>query len=132
MIKDINFPEVEDIAIAIVKEHDVLDEYMAYIFNFKDEEIKNVIVATTGYGVINDVRKKTTTLRHYFEEIYPLDYKPIEPISKEVFGISNEFWVSFTLNGQLFDKQYVFLPESIIEANFQMIPFIEKRGVIIK
>jgi len=49
-----------------------------------------------------------------------------------VFGISNEYWISFTLNGQLFDKQFVFLPESIIEANFQMIPFIDKKGVIIK
>ena len=92
---------------------------------------KNVLITSTGYGVINDVKKKTSTLRHYFEEIETLDYKLIEPVSKEVFGISNEYWISFTANGQLFDKQYVFLPESIIEANFQMIPFIDKKGVII-
>ena len=36
------------------------------------------------------------------------------------------------MNGQLFDKQFIFLPESIIEANFQMIPFLDKMGVIIK
>jgi hypothetical protein len=132
MIKDIIFPEVEDIAIAIVREHEGLDEYTAYVFNFREEDIKNVLITSTGYGVINDVKKKTSTLRHFFEEVESLDYKLIEPVSKEVFGISNEYWISFTINGIMYDKQYVFLPESIIDSNFQMIPFIDKKGVIIK
>jgi hypothetical protein len=132
MIKDIIFPEVEDIAIAIVREHEGLDEYNAYVFNFREEDIKNVLITSTGYGVINDVKKKTSTLRHFFEEVESLDYKLIEPVSKEVFGISNEYWISFTINGIMYDKQYVFLPESIIDSNFQMIPFIDKKGVIIK
>ncbi len=132
MIKDIVFPEVVDIAITIVREFDGLDEYNAYIFNFKDEAISNVLITSTGYGVINDEKKKTSTLRHYFEEIQALDYKLIEPVSKEVFGISNEYWVSFTMDGKMYDKQYVFLPESIVDSNFQMIPFIDKKGVIIK
>ena len=71
-------------------------------------------------------------MRHFFEEVESLDYKLIEPVSKEVFGISNEYWISFTINGIMYDKQYVFLPESIIDSNFQMIPFIDKKGVIIK
>ena len=132
MIKDIVFPEVYDVAIAIVQEQDGQDDYNAYIFNFKEESITNVLITSTGYGVIGDVKKKTSTLRHYFEEIETLDYKLIEPVSKEVFGISNEYWISFSLNGQLLDKQFVFLPETIIESNFQMIPFIDKKGVIIK
>ena len=132
MIKDIIFPEVEDIAIAIVREHEGLDEYNAYVLNFREEDIKNVLITSTGYGVINDVKKKTSTLRHFFEEVESLDYKLIEPVSKEVFGISNEYWISFTINGIMYDKQYVFLPESIIDSNFQMIPFIDKKGVIIK
>ncbi|MFO0322828.1 MAG: hypothetical protein ACK504_10415 [Bacteroidota bacterium] len=132
MIKDIVFPEVVDIAIAIVQEFDGLDEYNAYVFNFKEESIKNVLITSTGYGFINDVKKKTSTLRHYFEEIQSLDYKFIEPVSKEVFGISNEYWISFTINENMYDKQYVFLPESVVESNFQTIPFLNKKGVIIK
>lgn len=132
MIKDIIFPEVEDIAITIVREYEGLDEYNAYIFNFREENITNVLITSTGYGTINDEKKKTSTLRHYFEEIQALDYKLIEPVSKEVFGISNEYWVSFSMNGKMYDKQYVFLPESIVESNFQTIPFIDKKGVIIK
>lgn len=132
MIKDIIFPEVEDIAITIVREYEGLDEYNAYIFNFREENITNVLITSTGYGTINDEKKKTSTLRHYFEEVQALDYKLIEPVSKEVFGISNEYWVSFSMNGKMYDKQYVFLPESIVESNFQTIPFIDKKGVIIK
>ena len=37
MIKDIVFPEVEDVAVAVVQEIEGLDEYNAYIFNFKEE-----------------------------------------------------------------------------------------------
>ena len=66
MIKDIVFPEVVDIAITIVREFDGLDEYNAYIFNFKDEAISNVLITSTGYGVINDEKKKTSIFRHYF------------------------------------------------------------------
>lgn len=132
MIKDIIFPEVYDIGIAIVKEHEGLDEYNAYIFNFREEDITNVLITSTGYGVINEVKKKTSTLRHLFEEVQSLDYKLIEPVSKEVFGISNEYWISFTIGEKMYDKKFIFLPESIIETNFQMIPFIDKKGVIIK
>ena len=114
MIKDIVFPEVYDIAIAIVQEHEGLDEYNAYVFNFQEEIIKNVLITSTGYGVINDVKKKTSTLRHYFEEIETLDYKLIEPVSKEVFGISNEYCIIFSSNCQLFYKQYKIILHSSV------------------
>jgi len=56
----------------------------------------------------------------------------IEPITKEVFGLSNEYWVSFTLNNQLLDKKFVFLAETIVDSNFVNVPIINKRGVLIK
>ncbi len=132
MIKDIVFPEVEDIAIAIVKEIEGLEEYNVYLINLKNEDIKNILVTSTGYGMINNETKKTSTLRHFFNEIKQHDFMTIEPITKEVFALSNEYWVSFTLNNQLFDKKFVFLAETIIEANFINIPIINKKGVIIK
>jgi hypothetical protein len=132
MIKDIVFPEVEDVAVAIVQEHPGLDEYSVYLINLKFADIKNVLVTSTGYGVINEEHKKTSTLRHFFEEIKQHDYIQIEPIQKEVFGLSNEYWVSFSLNDQLFDKQFIFLPETIVESNFVNIPLLGKKGVLIK
>lgn len=132
MIKDIVFPEVEDIAVAVVQEIEGLDEYNVYLINLKNSDIKNVLITSTGYGVINEEHKKTSTLRHFFEEIKQQDFITIEPITKEVFGLSNEYWVSFTLNNQLLDKKFVFLAETIVESNFINIPVINKKGVLIK
>ena len=132
MIKDITFPEVEGVAIAIVQDIEGLEEYDVYLINLKTTDIKNVMVVSTGYGLLNEKQMKTSTLRHFFDEIKQQDYIKIEPIQKEVFGLSNEFWLSFSLNNQLYDKQFVFLPETIVESNFVTIPIVGKRGVMIK
>lgn len=132
MIKDIVFPEVEDVAVAIVQEIEGLDEYAVYLINLKQNSISNVLVTSTGYGVINEAHRKTSTLRHFFEEIKSHDYIQIEPITKEVFGLSNEYWVSFTLDNQLLDKKFIFLPETIVPENFITIPVVNKKGVLIK
>ena len=36
------------------------------------------------------------------------------------------------LNKKMFDKKYIFLPETIVEQNFTQIPILDKRGVFIK
>jgi hypothetical protein len=56
----------------------------------------------------------------------------IEPIQKEVFGLNNEYWVSFYIGSNIFDKKFIFLPESITEDNFIRIPFIDRPGVMIR
>ena len=132
MIKDIIFPEVEDIAIAIVQDIEGLDEYDVYLINLKSADIKNVMVVSTGYGLVNDKQIKTSTLRHFFDEVKKHDFIKIEPIQKEVFGLSNEYWLSFSLNNQLYDKQFIFLPETVVESNFVTIPVVGKKGVFIK
>lgn len=132
MIKDIVFPEVEDVAVAVIQEFDGLDEYSVYLINLKPVSIFNVLVTSTGYGLINDEHRKTSTLRHFFEEIKSDDYIQIEPITKEVFGLSNEYWISFTINDQLLDKKFIFLPETILPDNFINIPVVHKKGVLIK
>lgn len=132
MIKDIIFPEVEDIAVAIVQDIEGLDEYDVYLINLKSVDIKNVMVVSTGYGLVNDKQIKTSTLRHFFDEVKQHDFIKIEPIQKEVFGLSNEYWISFSLNNQLYDKQFIFLPETVVESNFVTIPVVGKKGVLIK
>ena len=132
MIKDIIFPEVKDIAIAIVQDIEGLEEYDVYLINLKSSDIKNVMVVSTGYGLVNDKQIKTSTLRHFFDEVKQHDFIKIEPIQKEVFGLSNEYWLSFSLNNQLYDKQFIFLPETVVESNFVTIPVVGKKGVLIK
>jgi hypothetical protein len=62
----------------------------------------------------------------------PLSYMLIEPIQENVFGLNNEYWLSFYIDGEIFDKKYIFLPESISEKYFTPIPFLGKKGVMIR
>jgi hypothetical protein len=133
MIKDIPELIVENVAIAIVREKNELDEtvWNSYLLNLKDQKIEGVLVTSTGYGELNEEKVKTSTLRHFLDEVEPKSFVKIEPIIEEVFGINNEYWLSFYFNKTMYDKRYVFLAESITESNFTNIPLINKKGVMI-
>ena len=134
MKKDIPELHVEDIAIAIVKEKDEKDNdvWNSYLINLKNSLIEGVIVTSTGYGELNGESVKTSTLRHFLDEVGPQSYQKIEPLIEEVFQLSNEYWLSFFEGGVMFDKKFIFLPESIKEENFVSIPLLKKKGVLIK
>lgn len=134
MKKDINPPVVENIAVAVVQELNELQEteWNVYLLNFKKENIEGVLVTSKGYGIYNNEEVKTSVLRHFLDAVSANSFKKIEPIVETVFGLNNEFWVSFFLNNVMYDKKYVFLPETITEENLILIPFINKKGVMIK
>ena len=136
MLKDIPRITVEDIAIAIIPK-EVYGEnneslWDVYILNLKRKKIENVLVSSKGYGTYKGETVKTSTLRHFLGEVEALSYMLIEPIQNDVFGLNNEYWVSFYINSEVFDKKYIFLPESIKEEYFTTIPLLEKRGVMIR
>jgi hypothetical protein len=134
MKKDITPPVVEDIAVAVVKELNDLNEaeWNVYLLNLKKEDIEGVLVTSKGYGFYNDEEVKTSTLRHFLDVVNATGFKKIEPIAENIFGLNNEFWVSFFLHNVMYDKKYIFLPETIKEENFTLIPIINKKGVMIK
>jgi len=135
MLRDIHRVAVEDIAIAIVPKDESKEEerlWEVYIVNLKQEPIENVIVASKGYGVYNNEDVKTSTLRHYLGTLAPLSFMLIEPIQENVFGLNNEYWLSFYIEREIFDKKYIFLPESINEKYFTTIPLLGKKGVMIR
>ena len=134
MKKDIPNFKVEDIGIAIVpptngSKHDEL--WDCILINMKDTVIKDVLIASTGYGHSNGEDCKTTTLRHFYDEVGPLQVINIEPIQKKLFTLTNEFWISFNLNGNRYDKKYIFVEGSISEVNFTAIPLVGRKGVLI-
>ncbi len=134
MKKDIEHPEVEDIAVAVVKQANELGEenWYAYFLNLKNVTVQNVLVTSRGYGMLDEEEIKTSTLRHFLEDVPPMSAMKIELIMDNVFGLSNEYWVSFYIGKTIYDKKYIFLPESIIEDNFTHIPVLETQGVMIK
>ncbi|MCX6290589.1 MAG: hypothetical protein NT126_02340 [Bacteroidetes bacterium] len=134
MLKDIPQLVVENIIIAVVKEPGDDGEWIwnVYLVNLYNERIEGVLVSSKGYGNFEGRDVRTTVLRHLIGELDPQDYAKIEPIMTDVFGLSNEYWVSFYLNKKMYDKKYIFLPESIKEENFSVIPVLKKKGVMIR
>ena len=133
MKKDILTPEVQDLAVAIVlEEENGKNVWNVFLVNLHIVPIKNVIVTSKGYGEINGEQIKTSTLRHFFEEIPDLEFTRVEPIMENTFGLTNEFWVSFYIDDKIYDKQYIFLPETINEKNFTKIPLLNVEGVMIR
>ncbi len=133
MKKDIPELKVEDLIVVIAPTESIDDEiWTVYMINLKDEPIKNIIAVSKGYGEIDGEKKMTSTLRYFFEEIPALEVQPIESIQKSIFNMTNEYMISFSYNGQLYDKTFVFVPGSIDLINFTKIPFVDHPGVMIR
>lgn len=125
---------VEDVAIAIVLmgETPEVKSWNVYVVNFKNEAITNVLITSKGYGEKDGRQVKTSLLRHFIGDLVPKSYAGVEAIDPAVFGLTNEYWLSYYLNGNIYDKKFIFLPESIIDSNLIRIPILNKPGVMIK
>ncbi len=132
MKKDIPNLKVKDVAIAIVPRKEDEELWDSFLINFKNEPLENVLVNSRGYGELEGREVKTTVLRHFFDSIQPKSFTQIEPIQTKLFGITNEYWVSFSFEEHMYDKKYVFVSGSISETLFTTIPFLNKRGVMIR
>jgi hypothetical protein len=129
--KDIAFPEVKNVAIAIAKEDSEDSVWSVFLINLNPFPLKSVFISSRGYGEIQAEARETSKLRWFFEEIGPNEAVRVEAIVEEVFGLHNEYWVSYFVGGQVYDKRFVFLAESIKESNFTSIPILKIRGVMI-
>lgn len=132
MKKDIPLHKVEELAIAIVPSEEGPELWDSYLINMKKGPIKNVLINSRGYGDLDGESKKTTILRHFFEEIGGERSQLIEPLPESLFDLSNEFWISFSLDGYMYDKKYVFVKGSIDAEYFTEIPYLNRKGVMIR
>lgn len=135
MKKDINPSPIKDVAVAVVKEVNELNQevWNVYLINMKDEKINQVLVSSKGYLKLeNGEETKTSVLRHALGDIEPRSFIKIEPIVEEVFGLHNEYWVSFFKDNELLDKKYIFLAETIKDENLTLVPVLDKKGIMIK
>ncbi len=136
MLKDIPILKVEDLVIALAprlpheEDHDFF--WDSYLINLKDFPIRSVLVNSTGYGNRNGEARKTSTLRHFFEVVEPMQVVKIEPVQIDLLDFTSEYWVSFSFDEYLFDKKYIFLPGTLSPENFAPIPFLGREGVMIR
>jgi len=133
MKKDLPENIVEDIGIAIVLEGETSENksWYVYIINRKNTAINNVLVSSKGYDFTDGKDIQTTILRHFIGDINGNSFAKIEPIDEALFGLTNEYWLSYYIDGTIYDKKFIFLPESVVDSNFVRIPIINKPGVLI-
>lgn len=129
-IEDLHKP-AENIGVAIIKE-EFENDFSVYLINFHSAELQNILVSSKGYSNKENEDTKTSTLRHFFDSVSGKSFIKIEPIMSELFGMCNEYWVSYYIGQEVYDKKFVFLPESIQSDNFINIPLIQKKGVLIR
>ncbi len=131
MKKDIDFSPVTGVKMAIAKEETASGtEWGVYIINLNLIELKNVLITSKGYGELNGEMKKTSTLRHMIGELKEQSVAKVESIDPTVFALNNEFWVSYYILDQIFDKKFIFTSGSFDPGFIKMIPEIGLEGVL--
>jgi hypothetical protein len=133
MRKDIHAPKVEGVAMAVVREPDEEGDeaWYVYLINQNDEPLENVLVSSRGYGELEGETRRTSEMRHFLDTLEPRSWARIERIVEDVFALNNQYWLSFYLGQELFDRKYIFVAGSIEEENFTTLPLMNKRGVMI-
>ncbi len=132
MIRDITIPEVKNVTVAVARLQSPgeADEWQVFLINNNNVPLHNALVASKGYGLKNGEEQRTSILRHYFLEVPAMGTALIEPIDPAVFHLNNEYWVSYYIGTTLFDKRFVFVPDSICEANLRFIEELNMEGVL--
>lgn len=135
MRKDIEMPKIEGVYIAVVQEKGEGEELVwnVYLINEKEGALENAFVSSKGYlKAVNGTESKTSTLRHYYENVPKNSFIKVEPIMEEVLKLNNEYFLSFYYEGVLYDKKFIFLSETIKTDNLSEVPVLNKKGVWIK
>ncbi len=132
MKKDIEIPEVKNVTIAVVREKNLLnqEEWRVHLINNNPFPLENTLVASKGYGEKEGEQQRTSTLRHFLETVPPNSSALVEPIDSNLFHLNNEYWVSYYVGKQIYDRKYVFVPDTICEANLTFIKELEMEGVL--
>ena len=130
MKKDIEFPKVENVGIcAVPSERGNI--WKVHLLNLHEAPLLNILVSTRGYGRQKDHDVKTSELRHFFEKVDSNSSLQIELIPKELQGLNNQYWVSYYFEEQIFDKKFIFLPDTLLENNLVDVPVLGQKGILI-
>ena len=130
MINDIEFPEVKNVTIAVIKDETEENPWKVYLINKNQFPIENTLVSSKGYGTKEGEQQKTSVLRHFLETIPANESALIEPIDPGVFHLNNEYWVSYYVGDSIYDKRFLFVPDTICDENLTFIKELDKTGVL--
>jgi len=132
MKEDIEFLPVENVQLAVIREKNNDDEVLwsVHILNKNKEKISNVLISSKGYGEKNGEKQSTSILRHFIEQVESGESAIIEPIDPDLFHLFNEYWVSYYIGDQIYDKKFIFVPGSLNTNYISFIDMIQKEGIL--
>jgi hypothetical protein len=138
MKQDISFDPVEGVSIAIVPDsvaeadETTVPAWTVYLLNSNDTPLENVLIAADGYGTQpTGEAVRTSTLRYHFEQVAPHSATPVELIDPAVFHLTNQYWVSYYQGGRIFDKKFLFVPDSIVPTNLSSLALLDGRAGVL-
>lgn len=131
MRKDIDIPQVKDVYMAVVNEHNEIyktHDWNVYIINDKDIALEMILIVSKGYTQ----EKETSTMRYKLDKLPPKSYAKIELMQEDVLELNNEFKVTFFEGNMMFDKTYLFRKNTINQKALQSIPLMGFKGILVK
>lgn len=133
MKKDIQIPEVTDVAIAVVFEYNDMyktDDWNVYLINKKPIDLEMVVIVSQGFSPEVSGLKTTSLFRKKIDVLPANSFAKIELIQPELFQLNNRFQVTFFEGNTLFEKTFFFKENTIKEGALRMIPELKKRGIL--
>lgn len=132
MKKDIHIPEVQNVTLAVTrtKNPGLPDEWNVFLLNENDVPLENTLVASKGYGEKDGQEQMTSVLRQFLETVPPHANVHVERIDPSVFHLNNEYWVSYYIGGLLYDRRFVFVPDTLREDNLIFVKALGMEGVL--
>lgn len=132
MIRDIEIPEVKNVTVVVARKQQsaASAEWSVYLINKNPFPIENTLVTSKGYGEKDGQEQQTSVLRHFIETVPAHSAALVEPIDPAVFHLNNEYWVSYYIGTTIFDKRFVFVPDSIREENLVFIKELDAKGIL--
>jgi hypothetical protein len=131
MRKDIQFPKVSEVYVAVVYEWNTVyktNDWNAYIINNKDVDLETVLIVSKGIGSA----KETPVMRHTIKMLPARSYAKIEYMQEAVLQLTNEFKISFFEGNTMFDKTYIFKKNSIHIKSLKKLPLMQEKGILVK
>ena len=137
MKKDILIRPVVGVSVAVTPDEQAATAtaeapgWQVFLVNDNDQPLQNVIVSSNGYGTdAQGEAIRTSTLRHALPEVPPHAAAPIEALDSALFHLHNQYWVSYYIDGQVFDKKFVFVPDSIGFEQLKPINLLIPQGIL--
>ena len=96
--------------------------------NNREDDIETVLVMSRG----KSEDRKTSTLRHGLGNMESKTSAKVEFIPTEVLGFTNEYLVTFFAENKLFERKFIFDPNSISDENVTAVPVLESEGILAK